>query len=374
MSIPFIYLDNNATTVVDPIVLDEMLPYFSHKYGNASGGYHLKGWEAAQAIETARSRVAALLGCESSEIIFTSGSTESLNLALKGVASAYSQKGNHIVTIATEHSAVLQTCESLAAAGMHITVLKTDPDGNINLEELENSITNKTIAVCTMLVNNETGVIHPVKKIADIVHHKGALLICDGTQGPGKTDVNVNAMGADVFCISSHKMYGPKGAGALFMRRKNPRVSLVSQINGGGQEKNLRSGTLNVPAIVGLGKACEIVSDFPFQEVTALRDYFEQALLQTGQVKVNGGLAQRAGNISNVQLPVSTKSLIARLPQIGFSLGSACGASKAKGSYVLQAMGLTEREISRSARFSFGKFNTKEEIEEAVRVLLKEIS
>jgi len=298
-----IYLDYNATTPVDEKVLQTMLPYFSEVFGNAASKPHPRGWKAEAAVDIARKQVAGLIGSEPEEIIFTSGSTEACNLAIKGVFEKYQTKGNHIITVATEHKAVLDTCAALEKRGASVTYLSVSPEGLINLDEFKRSITDKTILVCTMLANNETGVIQPTKQIAEITHAHNAIMFCDATQAAGKTVIDVNELGVDLLCVSAHKFYGPKGIGALFVRRKNPRVVLQAQIYGGGHERGLRSGTLNVPGIVGLGKACEIAQAEMWDtnsKISALRAKLEHYLLDIPGVRINGSTRTRLYNTANI--------------------------------------------------------------------------
>ena len=298
-----IYLDYNATTPVDEKVVQEMLPYFSTYFGNAASKTHALGWQAEAAVDKARIQIAEFIGAEKEEIIFTSGSTESCNLAIKGLFEKYQSKGNHIITVATEHKAVLDACAALEKKGATISYLSVSPEGLIDLDELKKCITDKTILVCVMLANNETGVIQPIEKIAEIVHQHKSILFCDATQAAGKIRIDVNELGADLLCISAHKFYGPKGVGALYVRRKNPRVILQEQINGGGHENGLRSGTLNVPAIVGFGKACEIAQLELWDnntKLSALRAKIEHYLLDIEGVRINGSTKYRLYNTANI--------------------------------------------------------------------------
>lgn len=372
-----VYLDHNSTTPVDPRVLEAMLPYFSEKFGNAASKTHVYGWVAEAAVEQARERVAKMIGTTSQEIIFTSGATESINLALKGVFENYQNKGKHIVTISTEHKAVLDCCKYLETKGANITYLPVDREGLIDLDQLRNSITPSTLLVCVMYANNETGVIQPISEISKIVHEKGCFFMSDATQAVGKIQVNVESDSIDMLCFSSHKMYGPKGAGALFVRRKNPRVVLSPLIHGGGHERGLRSGTLNVPAIVGFGMACEIAAKEIWedsQRTSQLRTMLEQSLLAIGNVFVNGSMKNRLPNVSNLCFQdKKADELIAKLPDIAFSTGSACTSAIAEPSHVLKAMGLSDEMAYSSVRFSLGKFTTKEEIEIATKSIIEKI-
>ena len=347
-----------------------MLPYFSEKFGNAASKTHSYGWQAEEVVKKAREQVTGFLNAEESEIIFTSGSTEAINLAIKGVAEAYVSKGNHIVTVASEHKAVLDTCEHLRKQGKEITILPVSKDGTLELSLLSKSIRKDTILVCVMSANNETGVLHPVSQIADIVHEKGSILFSDATQSCGKIRTDVSEMKADLLCISAHKIYGPKGTGALFVRRKNPRVTLVSQIDGGGHERNLRSGTLNVPGIVGLGEACEIASKLYWDEsakLSFLRTKLEQSLTETGAVTINGDIKNRLPNTTNLCFRgMKAEELLHKIPEIALATGSACSSALPDPSHVLLSMGKSKEEAYSSIRFSLGRFTTEEEIDSAI--------
>lgn len=362
-----IYLDNNATTKVDERVLKEMLPYFSQDYGNASSSEHIFGWKAKEAVDIARERIARLIGAEPGEIIFTSGATESVNLALKGIYEKYASKGNHIITVAIEHKAVLDTCAHLEKMGAEISYLSVDKNGNISLDELKNSISEKTILIAVMYANNETGVIQPIEEIGAIAKRNKVLFFSDATQAVGKIPVDVNEDHIDLMAFSSHKMYGPKGCGALFIRRKNPRVSISPQMDGGGHEKNLRSGTLNVPGIVGFGKAAELCKLYLTSEhrrIQKLRNDFEEKLNSICSVKINGDKNHRLPNTSNITFINLPSSLITYLgKEIAVSSGSACSSANLKPSHVLSEMGLSKEQIKNTIRFSLGRFTTSEEIE-----------
>ena len=369
-----IYLDYNATTPVDARVLQEMLPWFSQHFGNAASATHAYGWLAKDAVDTARIQVAETIHCLDQEIIFTSGSTESLNLAIKGVYHLYRSKGDHIVTVKTEHKAVLDTCKFLETKGASVTYLHVDKNGLINLKELEKSITDKTILVCVMYANNETGVIQPVKEIGKIVHAKRSIFCCDATQAVGKIPVDVQQDGIDLLCLSAHKIYGPKGIGALYVRRKDPRVSLEPLIHGGGHERGLRSGTLNVPGIVGLGKACELIS--LEDKVEKLKNYFEESIAKRfkNTIVINGKNALRISNTSNITFPFKAEKLIRRVKnKVAVATGSACTSAADTPSHVLQAMGLSREEAESSIRFSLGKYTTKKEID-TILALLAELA
>ena len=365
-----IYLDYNATTPVDEQVLQEMLPYFSVKFGNAASSTHLVGAQAKEAVEDAREQIAKTINCEAQEIIFTSGSTEAINLAIKGVCNLYQTKGNHIITVETEHKAVLDTCKFLEKKGAQVTYLKVDENGLIDLQELENAITEKTILVAVMYANNETGVIQDIKEISKIVHAKNSIFFCDATQAIGKINVDVQNDGIDLLCLSAHKFYGPKGIGALYVRRKNPRVSLEPLIHGGGHERGLRSGTLNVPAIVGLGKACEIVSFSSKMEV--LRNQFEDSLLEKFKnvIIINGKNAERLPNTSNITFPFKAVDFIHHTKsKLAIATGSACTSAENLPSHVLSAMHLSKEQAEKSIRFSLGKYTSKVEMDEVLEMI-----
>jgi len=375
-----VYLDYNSTTPVDPRVLEAMLPYFSEKFGNAASKTHSFGWVAEAAVQQARERIAKLIGGTPHEIIFTSGATEAINLALKGVFENHQSKGNHIVTVSTEHKAVLDTCKYLETKGAKVTYLPVDREGVIDLEQLSNSITPATILVCVMYGNNETGVIQPIREISKIVREKGCFFMSDATQAAGKINVNVEGDGIDLLCMSSHKIYGPKGAGALYVRRKDPRVTLTPLIHGGGHERGLHSGTLNVPAIVGFGKACEIAEKEMWddaQRLSQLRTALEQSFSDLGNVFVNGSIKNRLPNVTNISFNgIKADSLIAKLPDIAVSTGSACSSAIPEPSHVLKAMGLPDEMAYASIRFSLGKFTKKAEIEtvsEKVKAKIEEM-
>ncbi len=365
-----VYLDYNSTTPVDKRVLEAMLPYFTEKFGNAASKTHSQGWIAEAAVEKSREQVANFIGATPHEIIFTSGATEAINLSIKGAFENYSGKGNHIVTVSTEHKAVLDTCRYLETKGAHVTYLLVNREGLIDLDQLQESITEKTILVCVMTANNETGVVQPMDEISRIVHEKGCLLMTDATQAVGKVQVNVENDGIDLLCLSSHKLYGPKGTGALYVRRKDPRVNVSPLIHGGGHERGLRSGTLNVPGIVGLGKACEIAEQEMWddaQRISQLRTLLEQSFLDLRTVFVNGSIKNRLPNVTNLAFQgIKADELIAKLPDIAVSTGSACTSAIPEPSHVLKSMGVSDEMAYSSIRFSLGKFTTKEEIEEVV--------
>ena len=366
-----IYFDNNATTKVDKEVIETIVPFFDQNYGNAASKLHAFGWVAQASVETATKQIAHLINCEESEIIFTSGATESINLALKGIFEAYKSKGNHIITCKTEHKAVLDTCLYLEGQGAEITYLDVDKEGLIDPVELKDAIKPTTILVSIMAANNETGVIQPIEKIAEICNDKDVLFFCDATQFVGKERCDVAELGIHCMAFSAHKMYGPKGIGALYIRRKNPRVNLIEQINGGGHQNGKRSGTLNVPLIAGFGKAAELFEQNFWDigsHVSKLKNYFEHQLLDIENLRINGSTKHRLYNTSNLTFP-QTKKITSLLNKFAFSSGSACASANPEPSHVLTAMGLSEEEIKNSFRFSFGKNNTLDE----VKLLVEEI-
>ncbi|MBK7036335.1 MAG: IscS subfamily cysteine desulfurase [Bacteroidetes bacterium] len=363
-----IYLDNSATTPADPRVVDTMVPYFYEHFGNAASRNHPFGWEAEGAVDKAREQIAKLINASDKEIILTSGATEADNLAIKGVFDMYSRKGNHIVTVTTEHKAVLDTCKHLEKQGAEVTYLKTDNEGNIDLNELESVITDKTILVAVMYANNEIGTIHPIKKIAEIAHKKGALLFTDATQAAGKISIDVERDGIDLMAFTAHKMYGPKGVGALYVRRKNPRVKVTAQMDGGGHERGMRSGTLNVPGIVGFGKAAELAMlemDADAARLSKMRDRLETELMKIEESYVNGNRESRLPHISNISFKyVEGEGLMMAFNQnIAVSSGSACTSASLEPSYVLKALGLGDDLAHSSIRFSLGRFTTDEQID-----------
>lgn len=371
-----VYLDYNATTPVDERVLAEMLPYFTEHFGNASSNTHPLGWYAQGAIDKTRQQVARFIGAESSEIVFTSGATESINMALKGVFEAYQTKGNHIITCKTEHKAVLDTCAYLEEKGAIVTYLNVDREGRIDLEELKESFTEKTILVAIMAANNETGVLQDLEKIAEITHQHEAIFFSDTTQMAGKLPIDVNEMGLDLCCVSAHKLYGPKGVGALYVRRKNPRVNLIPLFHGGGHENGKRSGTLNVTGIVGLGKACEIAQTEFWDNnmhISKVRGYLEHQLLEIPDLRINGSTRYRLYNTSNIYFPMlkDGNSVFSKIKgQYAVSLGSACTSAHAEPSHVLMAMGIDKQESENCIRFSFGKKSQKEEVEDLAKLIL----
>jgi cysteine desulfurase len=363
-----IYMDNHATTPMDPRVLEAMMPYFNTKFGNAASRNHSFGWEAEQAVDKAREQIAKLIGATSKEIIFTSGATESNNLALKGIAEMYRERGNHIITQVTEHKAVLDTCKKLEKQGFRVTYLPVQADGLIDLEDLKRAMDDKTILVSIMYANNEIGVIQPIAEIGKLCHEKGVIFHTDAVQAVGKIPVDVQKDNIDVLSLSGHKIYGPKGVGALYVRRRNPRVQISEQINGGGHERGMRSGTLNVPGIVGLGAACAIASEEMAAEAKReqeLRDYlknkFEKAL---DYVHVNGNMEHHLpGNLNMSFVYVEGESLLMGINDIAVSSGSACTSATLEPSYVLKALGLGDDVAHSSIRFGLGRFNTKAEVD-----------
>jgi len=370
MKLP-IYLDNNATTPCDERVLEVMLPYFTKAFGNAASRSHSFGWQAEEAVEVAREQAAKLIGAETKEIIFTSGATESDNLAIKGVFEMYAGKGNHIITVNTEHKAVLDTCKHLEKIGGEISYLQVKPDGLINLEELEAAITPKTILIAVMYANNEIGVVQPIKEISKIARQHNVLFFSDAAQAAGKITVDVNNDGVDLLAFNAHKMYGPKGVGALYVRRKNPRVKLVAQMDGGGHERGMRSGTLNVPAIAGFGKACELCMhemENDNKHLSALRNKLENGLLKIEQSFVNGSREYRLPHVTNISFKyVDSNALMAGFNKdIAVSSGSACTSASIEPSYVLKALGLSDDLAHSSLRFALGRFTTEEEIDYAI--------
>ncbi|SEK56021.1 cysteine desulfurase IscS [Chitinophaga rupis] len=369
-----IYLDNNATTPCDPRVVEAMLPYFTETFGNAASRNHPFGWAAEEAVDFAREQVARLIGADPKEIIFTSGATESDNLALKGVFEMYAAKGNHIITTATEHKAVLDTCRHLEKQGARVTYLGVNSEGLIDLKELEAAITPATIMVAVIYANNEIGVINPMRDISAITRRHGVLLMTDATQAVGKIPVDVNKDGIDLMAFSAHKMYGPKGVGALYVRRKSPRVKVTAQLDGGGHERGMRSGTLNVPGIVGFGKACEICQQEMEEDgkhLQILRDKLEKALLQLEESYLNGAPNQRLPHVSNISFKyVEGEGLLMGFNKsIAISSGSACTSASLEPSYVLKALGLGDDLAHSSLRFGLGRFTTEEQIDYTIQAV-----
>ncbi|MEO6757844.1 MAG: IscS subfamily cysteine desulfurase [Saprospiraceae bacterium] len=366
-----IYLDNNATTPCDPRVVDTMVPYFYEKHGNAASRSHQYGWEAEDAVDYAREQIAQLLAVEDKEVIFTSGATESNNLALKGVFEMYAKKGNHIITLDTEHKAILDTCKHLEKAGAEITYLKVQEDGLVSLADLEAAITPKTILVSIMWANNETGVIQPMHEIAQLCEKHGVLFHSDATQAVGKVKTHPREIGIHLMSFTAHKMYGPKGVGGLYVSRKNPRVKVTAQIDGGGHERGMRSGTLNVPGIVGFGKAAELARlemDQDAARLSKLRDKLQHELTKMEETKVNGNEDNRMPHVTNISFKhVEGEGLMMTFNQnIAVSSGSACTSASLEPSYVLVAMGLGDDLAHSSIRFSLGRFTTEADVDDAI--------
>ena len=367
MKLP-IYMDNHATTPVDPRVFEAMRPYLTNVFGNSASRNHSFGWEAEEATEKARKQVASLIGATAKEIVFTSGATESDNLALKGVAEMYAEKGNHIITAATEHKAILDTCKRLEKHGTRVTYLPVQQNGLVDLDQLQAAITDKTVLISIMHANNEIGVLQPIREIGRIARERGVLLHTDGTQAAGKVPVNVIDDNIDLMSISAHKMYGPKGVGALYVRRRNPRVQLTAQMDGGGHERGMRSGTLNVPGIVGLGEACALAqAEMPAESkrLAFLRDKLKERLLNSlDEVYINGTLEHRLPNNLNISFAyVEGESLLMGINEIAVSSGSACTSATLEPSYVLKALGAGDDLAHSSIRFGLGRFNTEEEVD-----------
>jgi cysteine desulfurase len=373
-----IYLDNNATTPMDPRVLEAMLPYFNNKFGNAASRNHAFGWVAEEAVDYAREQVARLIGANEKEIIFTSGATESDNLAIKGVFEMYKDKGNHIITATTEHKAVLDTCKHVEKLGARVTYLDVKADGLIDLAELEAAMTPETILVAIMYGNNEIGVIQPIKEISAIAHKHGALFMTDAVQAVGKIPVDVNADGIDLLALTAHKIYGPKGVGALYVRRKGPRVKVTAQMDGGGHERGMRSGTLNVPGIVGLGKACELCGlemESEAKRLSAMRDRLQNGLTILEESYVNGNVNHRLPHVANISFKyVEGEGLMMAMKDLAVSSGSACTSASLEPSYVLKSLGLSDDLAHSSIRFGLGRFTTDEEVDHAIEVTLKAVT
>jgi cysteine desulfurase len=370
MKLP-IYFDYQATTPMDPRVLEAMLPYFTDDFGNAASRSHSFGWKAEEAVEKARAQIAGLIGASPKEIVFTSGSTEAINLAIKGVVEMYAEKGKHIVTSLVEHKAVLDTCKHLEKEGCEVTYLQPDKKGRISVEQVAEALRKDTVLVALMWANNEVGTLNPIREIGALCHERGVLFFTDATQAVGKVPVDVEADHVDMLCLSGHKIYGPKGAGCLYVRRKNPRVRLVAQMDGGGHERGMRSGTLNVPGIVGLGKACEVsMQDLEkdARYTAALRDDFEKRIFAAlDHVHLNGDKDHRLPNNSNLSFKyVEGESLIMGIKDIAVSSGSACTSASLEPSHVLRAMGVGDEIAHSSIRFGFGRFTTKEQVDFAV--------
>ena len=369
-----IYLDHNATTPCDPRVVEAMLPYFTQYFGNAASRHHSFGWQAEAAVEGAREQVANLLGAETKEIVFTSGATEAVNLAIKGVFETYSTKGAHIITTNFEHKAVLDTCEALEKRGAEVTYLEVSPEGLITPEQVEAAIRPDTILIAIMYANNEVGTVLPIREIGAIARKYGVLMFTDATQAVGKIPVDVNADNIDLLALSAHKLYGPKGVGALYVRRKGPRVKLAAQLHGGGHERGMRSGTLNVPGIVGLGKACALaLQELPkeSERLARLRDTLERGLLQIEETSVNGSTVHRLPHVTNITFRyVEGEGLMMGLnKEIALSSVSACTSASLEPSYVLKALGLPDDKAYSALRFGLGRSTTEEEIDYTIKQL-----
>jgi cysteine desulfurase len=374
-----IYLDHNATTPCDPRVVEAMLPFFTMQFGNASSRHHAFGWQAEEAVKAAREQVAGLIGAEPNEIIFTSGATEATNLAIKGVFETYAAKGAHIITCAIEHKAVLDSCKHLEKLGAEVTYLGVNGHGLIDPQELEAAIKPTTILIAIMYANNEIGTVQPMQEISRIARKHNVIFFTDATQAVGKIPVNVNSDGIDLLALAAHKMYGPKGAGALYVRRKGPRVKLTAQIDGGGHERGIRSGTLNVPGIVGLGKACEICRNEMEKDAVhtaRLRDKLESSLLRLEGTSVNGYPEHRLPHTTNLSFNyIESEGLLMALgKQIALSSGSACTSGSLEPSYVLKALGLSDELAHSSLRFGVGRFTTEEEIDYTIEQVVKAVN
>ncbi len=367
MKLP-VYMDNHATTQVDPRVFEAMKPYFLQIFGNAASRNHSFGWEAEEGVEKARKQIAELIGATAKEIVFTSGATESNNLALKGVAQMYAERGNHVITQVTEHKAVLDTCRHLEREGVRVTYLPVQPNGLIDLDQLHDAITAETILISIMYANNEIGVVQPMAEIGEIAKKKGVLVHSDASQAVGKIDLNVVTDGIDLMSLTGHKIYGPKGCGALYVRRRNPRVQITAQMDGGGHERGMRSGTLNVPGVVGLGMACEIArNEMPEESkrLKLLRDGLKDKLTrELDEVYVNGTMEHHLPNNLNVSFAyVEGESLLMGLNDVAVSSGSACTSATLEPSYVLKALGVSDDIAHSSIRFGLGRFNTEAEVD-----------
>ena len=369
-----IYLDNNSTTPMDPRVLEAMTPYFLENYGNAASRNHPFGWQAEEAVDYAREQVAKLIGADPKEIIFTSGATEGDNLAIKGVFEMYAAKGNHIITATTEHKAVLDTCKHLEKLGGEVTYLEVKADGLIDLAELEAAIRPTTILIAIMYANNEIGVVQPIREISAIAKKNGVLVFSDAVQAVGTIPVDVNKDGIDLMAFTAHKMYGPKGIGALYVRRKNPRVKVTAQMDGGGHERGMRSGTLNVPGIVGFGKACEICMnemEADSQRISKMRNHLETELMKLEEAYINGSTAHRLPHVTNISFKhVEGEGLLMGFNKnIALSSGSACTSASLEPSYVLKALGLGDDLAHSSLRFGLGRFTTDEQIDYTIKAI-----
>lgn len=374
-----IYLDNNATTRVDPRVVDAMLPYFTEKFGNSASRNHAFGWQAEEGVDEAREQIATLIGASEKEIVFTSGATESNNLALKGAASMYRKKGNHLITAATEHKAILDPCKRLERDGWQVTILPVDKHGQVSADQVAEAITDKTILVSIMAANNEIGTLQPIAAIGKLCKAKGVLFHTDAVQAVGKVPVDVDEMGIDLLSMTAHKLYGPKGIGALYVRRKDPRVRLDPQIDGGGHERGMRSGTLPVPSIVGFGKACELARHemkAEAERLIRLREKLRQAIMdQLPEVYINGHPIERLpGNMNLSFAYVEGEALMMGIKNVAVSSGSACTSASLEPSYVLRALGVGDELAHSSLRFGLGRFNTEEEVDFVVAEVVKAVN
>ncbi len=375
-----IFMDYHSTTPVDPRVLEEMLPYFTQKFGNAASRSHAFGWAAEEAVDYARERIAKLIGAQSEkEIVITSGATESDNLAIKGVAEFYKDKGDHIVTTVTEHKAVLDTCKRLEKQGYRVTYLAVGRDGRVDPDDVKKAISDKTILVSIMLANNEIGTVQPLAEIGKITRDKGVLFHSDAVQGIGKVEFDVQKMNVDLASITAHKMYGPKGVGALYVRRSKPRVRLVAQMDGGGHERGMRSGTLNVPAIVGFGKAAAILTEEGREEskrLLTLRERLRSKMMDAlDEVYVNGSMAHRLPGNLNVSFNfVEGEAMMMAIKEVAVSSGSACTSASLEPSYVLRALGVGDELAHSSIRFGLGRFNTEEEVDYVADLVIKKVN
>jgi cysteine desulfurase len=374
-----IYMDNNATTRTDPRVVAEMLPYFTEKFGNAASRNHPFGWEAEAAVEESRERVAAVIGASAKEIIFTSGATESDNLAIKGVAAMYKKKGNHVVTQATEHKAVLDTCKRLERDGFRVTYLPVDKYGQVSADQVREAITDKTILVSVMSANNEIGTLQPIKAIGKLCKEKGVLFHTDAVQSVGKLPIDVEDMGIDLLSMTAHKLYGPKGIGALYVRKKDPRVRLEPQIDGGGHERGMRSGTLAVPLIVGFGAACDIARREMEQEserTFSLRERLRKGIMEKlPESYLNGNPTERLPGNANISFAyVEGEGLMMGIKDVAVSSGSACTSASLEPSYVLRALGVGDELAHSSIRFGIGRFTTEEEVDFVAQLVVREVN
>jgi cysteine desulfurase len=375
-----IFMDNHSTTPMDPRVLEAMLPYFVEKFGNSASRNHAFGWEAEEAVEQARKQIGRLIHADSKEIVFTSGATEADNLAIKGVTEMYREKGDHIITSSTEHRAVLDTCKALESRkAVKVTYLPVDKTGMVSPDDVRNAITDKTVLISVMLANNEIGSINPAKEIGKVAKEKGILFHCDATQGVGKIPVDVQDMGIDLMSFSAHKLYGPKGIGALYVRKKGPRVRLSPQMDGGGHERGMRSGTLPVPLIVGFGKAIELCEqEMPAEakRMAAMRDRLQDGIMKAlEEVYLNGHPVHRLPNNLNVSFAyVEGESLLMGLKEIALSSGSACTSATLEPSYVLRALGVGSDLAHSSIRFGLGRFNTDEEVDYTIKRIVEVVT